>query len=414
MPSRLPHHLAIATVITAAAGGCLATLDESLIPDGDADASAGGTSGGAGAAGASGAGGAGAGGASGAGPDAASDAPADAPPDAPLPPVFVPYDSGVHPVKNLANLPSEVPLLISTDAADVFRTTRGSSAALLGKVPLAGGAGVPVSAGVELPFAMATPPGSIFVYLAAGKVSTQEGRIRRITKSDGTPIEIAPPGPIGEGRGIFAAADGNVYVSLRVVGAGSIGLVRFPQAAGGTTATTVYTSQAGNETGGDLTVSGGCVYWISNGGVWVTRTDGGSSRAEALADPIDDAVGIASDNLNFYVSRSSGEIWQRKLSSNSCDGQGEAERRIAARIGANEFVNVGDVVTYAGTVTWSARGGAAPDYLGGGVFMTPIGGGDVTQIAPAEGGVEALDHGPTVVVFATSSGLIRSVPKTPP
>ncbi len=111
--------------------------------------------------------------------------------------------------------------------------------------------------------------------------------------------------------------------------------------------------------------------------------------------------------MNFYFTRSSGEVWQRALfKGQACDERGAAEVKIAGG-----FTGLADVISYDGLVAWAAQGDPGKSFEGGGVFTTPIGGGDVTTIAPADGGVDAIASTANHVVYTTTTGLIRRIPK---
>lgn len=379
--------------------GCLKTLDESLL-DADDDGGLGGAGGSAASGGSSGGGGGGQGGSGGTGGDAAADAPADAPQ-----PKFNEYDPAKHPVTNLANGPP--PQIIASDDTSVFRTAFDAVGAQLSSHPIAGGSGALVVGGLARPQAMVAPIGSLFIYLAAGHDTTDEGSILRVAKTGGPVANIQPPQAIERAVGIYASADGFAYVSAKAITKNAIALLRFSLSGGTTSADALYSSTDGNESGGDVVVSSSCVYWISNGGIWVVPATGGS-RSPALQSQVADAVGITADAANFYYTRLNGEVWQRQLSTAGCSGGGGAEQRIASG-----FVGIGDVITYDGTVAWTATGDTANGNDGGGVFTTPAGGIDITQIAPATDGPVDIDQSPDDVIYATGGGSIRKVPKQP-
>jgi hypothetical protein len=257
------------------------------------------------------------------------------------------------------------------------------------------------------PQAMAAPPGSLFVYIAAGNATTDDGAILRVPKIGGTVENISLPAVIERAVGIYAAADGFAYVSAKAIVAGKVSLLRFPLGGGSQSADALYTSTSGNESGGDVVAVAGCVYYISNGAVWVVTAAGGQ-RNDALSNQIGDAVGITADAANFYYTRTNGEVWQRALSGAGCSGAGAPEQRIASG-----FDGIGDVITYDGTVAWTATGDTANGFDGGGIFTTPVGGIDITQIGPATNGPNDIDQSATDVVFATTMGTIHRLPKQP-
>jgi hypothetical protein len=389
-------------------GGCLKSLDEAKIRDqpvrdgssgtastdgsaarGGSDGS-GGTGGSLGSGGTTGSGGGGSGG---------------------QPAVFIPYDAARYPVTNLqGNIPA--PVIIAADTARVFRSTKNSEPGSLVAQDIAGGPGASIYQGLSRPQRLSTNGSSEYTYVAAGRSGdATSGSIWRISKSAGDAgtmgEEVTTPAPIELAVGIFAAPDGFAYVSAKSATANNPGLLRFALGAG-QNAEVLYRSDTGNETGGDVTESGGCVYWISNGNLWVIPTAGGTTRSNALSAPITDAVGLASDGQRFYYTRSNGEVWQRQRSTAACDGPADPEQRIA-----EGFISIGDVIVWDTTVAWTAKNFSASGANGGGVFTTPVGGGAITQIAPKEGDPEEIEQGATAVVFSTATGRIAAVPKTP-
>jgi hypothetical protein len=394
--------------------GCLKTLDESLMDERDSgiDGSlGGGGSGGSGGSGGIGAGGGvGGGGLGGSSGDAALDSPTDSGPVA----KFFEYVAAKYPVTNIANATTQQ--IIASDDTHVFRTSYDGMAAQLSSHPLAPGSGTLVASGLQRPQAMVAPSGSLFVYVAAGSDTTEAGSLLRIPKSPAGIQNIDPPSPIERAVGIYASADGFAYVSAKAIKQGSIALLRFSLSGGVTTADPLYTSTEGNESGGDIVASGGCVYWISNGNVWLVPSSGGP-KSQAFASPVTDAVGITADAANFYVTLGgNGEVWQRGLSPAGCTGGGPPEKLIAWG-----FKEIGDVITYDGTVAWTA--GVGPK--GPGIFTTPVGGTDITQIAPAIDNDKPvdIDQSADYVVYAmakpptgdaaTGTYGIRRVPKQP-
>jgi hypothetical protein len=391
-----PSALAVALVCT----GCLKTLDESRIDEpqdaGSADSGSGGTGGTGGSGGTGGTGGTGA---SGGVVDSGMDAPGDAPTDAGI----VPYDKSKYPVTNLATASEQS--IIAVDDTDVFRTLFNVQQSKLYKHPVASGPGTEIP-GVTLnrAQAMSAPPGVQFVFVAAGQLTAAGGNIYRVPKGGGTVDLIQPPEPVGLAKGVYAASNGFVYVST-AASATKIALLRFSQTAGTVNAESLYVAD-GNESGGDVIVTSGCVYWISNGDVWGIP-EGGGARQPVLSTPILDAVGLTADATSIYYTRGKGELWRKKVVS-SCGQGGDPETLIVSG-----FVNIGDVVTYEGTLAWTAMGDPSNFYAGGGVFATPVAGGPLIQIGPPEDG--PIDIEPTLneVVFATTSGIIRKVPKQP-
>lgn len=391
-------------------GGCLKSLDEAKIRDqprrdggagtsNDGSAGRGGSAGSAGTEGSAGsAGDAGTGGDSGSGGSGGQA------------PTFVPYDAAKYPVTNLqGNIPA--PVIIAADGTRVFRSTKNLEPATLVAQDISGGTGVPIYQGLSRPQRLATHGSYDFVYVAAGRSgSASAGSIWRITKIMGDARtmgeEVTTPSPIELGVGIFAASDGFAYVNAKSIAAGNPTLLRFALGAG-QNAEVLYRTDAGNETGGDITESGDCVYWISNGNIWVVPTAGSATRSNALSAAINDAVGVASDLERLYYTRSNGEVWQRQLSPTACDGSGQPEQRIA-----EGFVTIGDVIVWSTAVAWTAKNYTGTGADGGGVFATPIGGGTITQIAPKEGDPEEIEQGANDVVYSTATGRIRSVPKT--
>jgi hypothetical protein len=397
-------------------GGCLKSLDEAKIRDqpagdggsgrpNDGATGRGGSSGSAGSAGTNGAGGvlgsAGTGGTDGSGGASGSGG---------TPAVFVPYDAAKYPVTNLqGNIPT--PVIIAADGTRVYRATKNSEPAALVAQDIAGGPGAAIYQGLSRPQRLATTDFD-YVYVAGGRTgSATAGGIWRITKIEGDARtmgeEVTTPSPIELPAGLFAAADGFAYVSTKAIDASTPTLLRFGLGVG-QNAEILYSSEAGNETGGDVTANGACVYWISNGNVWVIPSAGSPTRANALSAAINDAVGLTSDVERFYYTRSNGEVWQRQLSPTACDGSGAPEQKIA-----EGFVTIGDVIAWSGTVAWTAKNFTHPSADGGGVFTTRAGGGTITQIAPKEGDPEEIEQGATDVVYTTATGRIRAVPKSP-
>lgn len=388
------------------APGCLKTLDESLI--GQHNGSDGGGSGGSSGGGAGGVGG-GSGGAQtdgggtgGTAGDAAADAPHDSRPEA----GFTPYDKTKHPVTNL--LGGNARRVIAVDDKTVFVANAGNAQSSLSSVPIAGGTVTTVTTDtLSQPHAMIAPANSLFVFYV-GETKTGGGVIGRfLKKAAGSNNEQSITVSTGFERAvsIFAGSDNYGYVSAKASGVNSPRVLDFSMAGGISTADPLLVAVSGNESGGPITMSQGCLYWISNGGIWTMPKAGGKASA-ALASQISDAVDIASDASNIYFTRSNGEVWQSPLSGSACDGSGAAEKAIAWG-----YQNIGHVVVYATTVAWGALGNATNSFAGGGIFTTAIGGYDVEQIAPPDKGVDDIAVGPTDVVFSTQDGAVHKVPK---
>lgn len=417
--------LGLTLPIALTAPGCLRTLDDSLIGQNQSDGggASGGTSGsggnggssgvsgtggsagadastggsaGDGGGGTSGSGGAAGGGGSGGLPDAG----------------FTAYDPVAHPGKDLFHVTSlGLPIVMAADNLDVFQVKKAdSSGGTIISTPLDGSASTPVTgADVTRALALAAPTGSLFAYYVGGTAGIGEiGRYLKDPQGSPNPkVPITPDAAIEQGVAVTNGNDSYAYMTAVAV-AKSPTVLRFSLGAGGTTADTLYTSTTGGEQSGDITASGGCVYWISNGAIWVIPNTGAIVRKSALATPITDAVGLASDSKNFYYTRSNGEVWQRALSpSPACDGSGAPEKPIAGG-----FTNIGDVIAYApDTVAWAAKGDSANSFAGGGIFTTAVGGYDVVQIAPETDGVEQISDAGTYVVYVTTTGFIRRVQK---
>jgi len=382
-------------------GGCFKSLDESLMDQtgGSAGSSSGGGSGGTGATG--GTGGTGAtggtsgtgatGGTSGTGGDSGTDAGG-----------IVAYDASKYPVTNIGS--STPPVVIAVDDTTIFRVTKNKVDSAIVTQPLAGGAGKSLPT-TERPQSLAAPVGQTNLFIAAGQNTGSAGSVLRMAKDGSATDPIVPAQAIELAVGIAVGSDDYVYVSTTAQTAGATGLMRFPIAS--TAGEDLYTSQAGGETGGDVAVAGSCVYWISNGNVWVITTTGGA-RSNALTGAITDAVGLATDATHLYYTRADGSVWRRVLSTAACDGAGTPETQLASG-----FEGVGDLVTYDGLVAWTATGDTSANYSGGGVFSMPVSGGTITQIAPSELGPSDIDQGPNEIVYATDAGAVRKVPKTP-
>ncbi len=393
------------------APGCLRTLDESRIGQNhgnpDASAGSGGSAGTDASTGGSGGQVDGGGGVSG---DAATDGAADAIVDARPEAGFTAYDKSQHPVTNLAGGTGR--RIVAVDNTTVFVTDYSSTyaKATLSSIPLAGGqATIVTSANLSAPQAMVAPSSSLYIYYA-GATQTDNGVLGRFLKDPGGSAN--PEQPIttstGFGRtvGIVAGNDTYAYVSTRAPVSGAPLVLRFSLAGGVSQAQVLTVADANNQTGGPITMSHGCVYFINNGGVWVLPTAGGSKASPALAKQITDAVDITSDSSNIYYTRSNGEVWQNPLSGKACDGSNAAEQFIAWG-----YTQIGRIAVYDSTVVWAAAGDASNNFDGGGIFTTPIGGYDVVQIAPQDNGVDDIAVGPNEIVYSTSNGVIRKVKK---
>lgn len=415
--------------------GCLKSLDESQIRDDDSTGGAGGTS--SGGTGGSGGGAAGLGGSSGSGGGAAGSGgvgnasgsggtagTGGAAGSGGRPPVvFTPWDNATHPVENVAGAPA--PILLSTDGSStpnyVYRTVLDATTALVFRNDLSTKSGSPVYnelTPITRPQAMASPPVNLFLFLVGREPATAVGRIFRVPKGGGGPLVTLTTTNMESGVGIFAGdqtVDPYAYVSARAYSAGNPSILRFRMAVDETAAEPIYASE-GNETGGDITVAGDCIYWISEKTVWTLPKDGAPSRTPALQTPVNDAVGITSDAANFYYTRNNGEVWQRKLFGPGCDGSGPPEQVIAWGYEDKTFDGIGDVIVYDDTVAWAVKGDPLNDYAGGGVFSTTVGGHDIVQIAPYNGGPTDIDQTDTHVVYATaavtgSNAIIKMVAK---
>lgn len=380
-----PRSLAAVVLPLLIVGGCFKTLDESLLDDDKTDGGkTGGTGGSSGDASTGGVGGL---------TDGAVEAQ-----------VVIPYDESKYPVTNLANGTSAI--IIAADDDNVFRTTKDAVDATLIAQPIASGSGVPLPDKLERPQALLAPPSSTWVYAAGGDNTTGAGSVVRVSKNTGVAMETISMGtdPIELVVGIATGNDGNGYVSLKGIAAGP-SVMKFPLA-NTSPAETLYATTTANESGGDIAVGGGCVYWISNGIVWHTPK-GGGARKSATSAVIADAIGLAADSTRIYFTRSEGSVWQRELSSAACDGAGPPESKIAGG-----FPGLGDLIRYDVYLAWVAQG-SATDFAGGGVYKWPVEGGEIVQIAPSEDGPTGIDQGKNDIVFSTSTFGLRKVPKQP-
>lgn len=318
---------------------------------------------------------------------------------------YVAYDPAKYPVTKLwAGTP---PIVMAADETDVYLATGDAADTALRRVPIAGGADQALPPLLEKPRALSAPSTSAFVFVVGGKNTGPEGSVVRTTKAGGTKDAIVITGqtPLGA-RGVFAATDGFAYATFDTDATHAAGLARFGLGSGVANATALFTA-TDSETSGAVVASGACVYWVSAGNIWVMPT-GGGTRASALDAPVTDAVGLTADAANFYYTRGDGSVWVRPLSSSACDGKGAAPKQLAAG-----FSNIGPLIRFksSATVAWAARGDETQGYAGGGVFTVAAGGGTPTQIAPKESGPTAVADSPYDVVFATSTGELRKVPK---
>ncbi len=386
------------------APGCLKSLDESLMNKdsgagaaagsaGDASAGSGGQTDGGGSGGIDG----------GAGADGSPDAIVDARPEA----GFTPYNKNQHPVTNL--LGTSARRLIAVDNSTVFATNLDEPKATLTSVPLdfSSGATSVTTDTLSRPQALIAPSNSLSVYYL-GATATDNGVIGVFLKNTGggnPATQISIGNSFGRAVGIVANSDNNAYVSVRATALSAPALLKFSLAAGTTSGQVVLVSQTSSETGGPVTATKSCIYWISNGSVWTVKKDGSSaSPLPALGKQVTDAVDISSDANNIYYTRGNGEVWQRPLGT-ACDNSGTGEQVIAWG-----YANIGHVGVYGSTVVWSAQG-TGSSYNGGGIFTTDVGGYDVVQIAPPDQGVDDMAVGPSEIVYSTLDGVVHKVPK---
>jgi hypothetical protein len=402
------------------APSCLRTLDESLIPSGGHGGQAGSPEAGGGDSAGGSSGSAGSSGMEG-GPDVQVDAPRDAFPEG----NFTPYDATKHPLTALYCQSPSAPLVIATDDTSVYHIPRGVQGGdptdVLAGTPLDGSSGFLLddNGDIPKPQAMAVAPNvSSFVYIAAGSVGGADvGSLLRLpTSGDNSAVSISSD-PIELAVGIFAdtnSSDKYAYVSSQAQVSGLTPAVLRFGLGSGSTADTVYDSTAGNESGGEITASSGCVYWVSNGAIWTiseAATDS-EQRKSALTQQVSDAVALTSDSTNIYYTRASGQVWQKALTT-GCDGSTSAPEKLIAR----GYTGIGGIVAYGGTVAWAVKGDSTQNYLGGGIFTTPTGGYDVTQIAPNTDknakpvSIDQITNNTTDVVYSTSAGCIFEVPE---
>ncbi len=367
-------------------GGCFKTLDESLL-DAKKDASTDGSGGSGGSEG---------GETSTGGIGGLTDGPVEAQ-------VVIPWDITKYPVKNLAT--GTPPVIVATDETSVYRTTQDATDATLVQQPIGGGAGTPLPQTVQRPQSMMTPPSSAFLYVAGGDASTNAGSVVRLSKTMGT-TDVVNTGVIELAVGIAAGSDGFGYVSLKAVAANTVSLIRFPLA-NTSPAQALFTATTPNESGGDIAVGGTCVYWISNGAIYVAKTTG-SDRWPATNQVVNDAVGLTTDSADLFFTRADGSVWVKPLSSSACDGAGSDEVALAGG-----FPNIGDLIRYDTSLAWVATGDETNSFAGGGIFAVPIVGGNIVQIAPETNGPVQIDQSLTDIVFTTTTGGVHQVPKKP-
>lgn len=391
--ARLGACLAACSLLATA---CLKTLDESRIDQTGGSGGAAGSGGGGGSGGAGGgtgaSGGAGGGGGSGGSGGSAG---------------YVAYDPVKFPVQKLWS--GTPPLVLGVDETDVYHSRADSADAPLIRVSVAGGTPETLPPVLEKSRAIVAPSTSSFLFVVGGRNTGDSASLVRTTKAGGAKEEITIPSQSLLGaRGLYAATDGFAYVTFDTDATHSVGLARFGLASGVQTGTPLFNgTNTDAETGGAVVASGACVYWITGGAIWVMPT-GGGTRASALLTPVTDAMGLAADAANFYFTRGEGSVWSRALSGASCDGAGSAEKQLASG-----FKSIGPLIRFKSSphIAWAARGDESQGYDGGGVFVVAAGGGVVTQIAPQESGPSALADAPYDVVFATSTGELRKVPK---
>jgi hypothetical protein len=366
-------------------GGCFKTLDESLLDAKDASSDGGGSGGKDGGDSSTG------------GIGGLTDGPVEAQ-------VVIPYDKTKYPVTNLAAT-NDPPVIVATDDTSVYRTKKDATDATLIQQPIGGGAGTPLPQKLQRPQAMMTPPRSAFLYIAGGDATSNAGSVVRISKTLGT-TDVVNTGSIELAVGIVPGSDGFGYVSLKAVASNTVSLMRFPLA-NTAPAQALFTATTPNESGGDIAIGSACVYWISNGIIYVAPTTGGD-RKTATNKLVNDAVGITTDSADLFFTRGDGSVWKKPLSSSACDGAGPDEIPLAGG-----FPNIGDLIRYDTFVAWVATGDDTNSYAGGGVFKLPANGGDIVQIAPETNGPSQIDQSLSDIVFTTVIGGVHQVPKTP-
>lgn len=390
MLARRPSFIATWLIVPVFCVACLKTLDESLIgadPDGGGlggSAGLGASGGTGGGTGATGGMGGGSGGGSG---DAASDG------------GLIGWDPTKYPVTELAN-DNLARQLIAADDQHLYRAQRGVLSELF-RVPLASTTEAKVP-GVSLPpsQALQAPAGSLFVF-AAGS-----GSLSRVPKTGGGVQDVAPPAQMGQGRSLFAAADGFAYVTADA-SASEPALLRFGLASSTTTAEALYPLETGSEEAAGVVATPSCVFWIGAGNVWMVPPVGAADRHSALPTPLTDVTALSADAVNLYFTRADGSVWRKALPS-SCTDSGAAAVSLA-----EGFVGLVSIVAFEGKVGFAATGDTNMLYAGGGVFVVSAAGGTVTQVAPADGGPELVISAGSSLAFATLEGRVARVPKTP-
>lgn len=423
---RRPSLLALALLAGAfTAPGCLKSLDESLIPDESTSGGTGGSAGSAATGGGAGSGGSAggdasidSGGTSGTAGDAGLDVVEE---DSGHVPVIVPYDASKFPITQIANASTETPLILAADGDTVYRTSRRVDASV-SKLPIEPPSGSQgLYSPIEEPTSLSARSDDLRVYVAGGAKINDSGKITGVLK-DATQVTIDVTGvtfETAQAIHVSTGLDHYAYVVCDGKAAGNPQVMRF-RSNDATPVLETIVSSPGNELGKDVTTGNSCVYWIATATgsppksrLWVAPTTPGSARASALETPVDDVVAVSADLQNFYYARANGEIWQRALIGAACDGTGAPEQRIASG-----FQSVTDVFAVNGKVAWVARGSSSAAFADSGIFSTQAGGGDVTTLTPppslADGGydlVEVASHTANFVVYATTSGILKKVPK---
>ena len=404
LAGRLLRHLGVIVSLAIISAGCLKSLDESLLETGDAGHDAGGKDGGGtggtgakdGGTGATG----GTGGADGGGTDGGGTGGADADAGG-----IVAYDPTKFPVTVLTT--ATAPVVMATDDTDVFYTIDDGDAAPLSSVPLTGGAGTTLL-NLDHPHALVAPPLSAFVFAAGGHDSTSGGTLIRTAKVSASAETITTvTGSMGPGVGIYASTDGFGYVTFQAdPSLHKPALARFNLSAGVASAPVLYNA-ATDESGGRVVTVAGCACWISSGHIFTIPSGGAQDRSSALQNQVSDAVGITADAWNIYYTLAGGSVWFRAVSS-ACDGSGPAEKQLA-----QGFTGLSDVIAFgaAPIIAWAAQGNQSAGFAGGGLYMMPSSGGQITQIAPKDSGPTTLIDAPLDVVYAVTTGEIRKVPK---
>jgi hypothetical protein len=395
--------------------GCLKSLDESLLDAKDAGAGSGGTDGGGtggtggkdggtGATGGTGGTGAtgGTGGADGGGTggtDGGGTGGSDAGDGG-----VIAYDPSKFPVTNI--VAATAPVVLATDDTDIFYTVDNGINEPLNRIPLAGGANTTLLT-LERPHTLIAPATSSFIFAGGGQNSGNGGTLIRTDKVGGAAQPITTStGSMGPAIGLVASADGFAYVTFQAdPSIHKPALARFDLASG-TSAAVLYNAVT-DESGGRVVTAGGCAYWVSSGHIFTMPSGGAPDVASGLMNQVSNAVGLAASASTIYYTLSTGSVWSRQVTA-LCDGTGPGEKKLT-----EGFTGIGDVIVFrtAPTIAWSAQGNLSSNFAGGGIFMMPAAGGQVTQIAPQDSGPATLIDAPSDVVFAVTSGEIRRVPK---